>query len=78
MSQLDSRPVIAPTDESPIYVRAADAPNQVDNRIAGLGDIVADRGWTASVVHVDCIIGTAKGRSQVEKRDAEQVCDAEH
>jgi DNA invertase Pin-like site-specific DNA recombinase len=47
-----------------IYVRAADAPKQVNSRIADLRDNVAVRGWTVAVVHVDRTIGGTKGRNR--------------
>jgi len=48
-----------------IYVRAADAPDQVENRLADLQKTVTDRGWTIADVYVDRIIGTSKGRNKL-------------
>lgn len=48
-----------------IYIRAADAPDQVDNRLIYLQETVTDRGWTIASVHVDRIIGTTKGRNRL-------------
>jgi DNA invertase Pin-like site-specific DNA recombinase len=47
-----------------IYIRAADAPDQVDCRLLHLQGTVADRGWPVSAVHVDRVIGT-KGRNRL-------------
>ena len=48
-----------------IYVRAADAPDRVDNRLADLQAAVSHRGWTVVDVFVDRITGTTKGRKQL-------------
>jgi DNA invertase Pin-like site-specific DNA recombinase len=48
-----------------IYVRAADAPHRVDNRLIDLEETVADRGWTIAGVHVDRVVGSSKGRNRL-------------
>src|SRR6202162_6100626 len=48
-----------------IYVRAADAPDQVDYRISDLRDNAADRGWMVAGIHVDRTIGGTKGRNRL-------------
>ena len=45
-----------------IYVRAAAAPEQVNDRITDLRDCVDDRGWTVGAVHVDRAIGGTEGQ----------------
>jgi DNA invertase Pin-like site-specific DNA recombinase len=51
--------------QTAIYVRAADAPDQVDDRIIHLQSTIANRGWTTAGVHVDRIIGSPKGRNRL-------------
>jgi DNA invertase Pin-like site-specific DNA recombinase len=48
-----------------IYVRAADAPDQVDDRLADLRETVISRGWTIAGVHVDRVVGSSKGRNRL-------------
>jgi len=48
-----------------IYVRAADAPDQVDDRLNDLQETVTDRGWTIAGVHVDRVVGCSKGRHRL-------------
>ena len=48
-----------------IYIRSADAPDQVDNRLAILTNTSADRGWTVAGVHIDRVIGPSKGRNRL-------------
>jgi len=51
--------------QTAIYIRAADAPDHVDNRLADLQGFVADRGWVVTDVLVDRITGTTKGRKRL-------------
>ena len=48
-----------------IYVRSADAPDQIDDRLTILRNTAGDRGWTVSGVHVDRAIGSTKGRNKL-------------
>jgi DNA invertase Pin-like site-specific DNA recombinase len=48
-----------------IYIRSADAPEQVDERLTILRNTSADRGWSVAGVHVDRVIGATKGRSRL-------------
>lgn len=48
-----------------IYVRAADVPDRVDNRLADLQAAVSDRGWVVADIHVDRITGPTKGRKRL-------------
>jgi DNA invertase Pin-like site-specific DNA recombinase len=48
-----------------IYVRAADAPDQVENRLANLQATVTDRGWTITGTHVDRVVGSSKNRNKL-------------
>lgn len=53
-----------------IYIRASDAPDQVDSRLAILRNTSADRGWTVADVHIDRAIGSAKGRNRLPGHSA--------
>src|SRR5271156_6033231 len=48
-----------------IYVRAADAPDQVDNRLIDLQETATNRDWTIAGVYVDRVIGTPKSRNRL-------------
>lgn len=51
--------------QTAIYIRAADAPDQVDDRLIHLAGIVADRCWAVAHVFSDRISGTTKGRRRL-------------
>ena len=51
--------------QTAIYVRAADAPEHVDDRLINLQKIVAGRGWTIAGTYVDPIIGAPKNRNKL-------------
>jgi DNA invertase Pin-like site-specific DNA recombinase len=48
-----------------IYVRSADAPEQVDERLTILRNTSAARGWTVGGVHIDRVIGCQKARNRL-------------
>src|SRR5580658_6756618 len=48
-----------------VYVRAADAPDQVDNRLIHLQETANHRGWTIASVHVDRVVGPTRNRSRL-------------
>jgi DNA invertase Pin-like site-specific DNA recombinase len=51
--------------QTAIYVRAADAPEHVDDRIIHLQDTIASRGWTIAGTYVDRIVGAPKNRNKL-------------
>jgi DNA invertase Pin-like site-specific DNA recombinase len=51
--------------QTAIYVRAADAPDQVENRLADLRDTATDRGCAIIDVFIDRITGTTKCRKRL-------------
>jgi DNA invertase Pin-like site-specific DNA recombinase len=61
-----------------IYVRAAEAPDQVDNRISDLRDIAADRWRSVAVIHFDRSIGGTKGRNRLPGLSALLASIARH
>jgi DNA invertase Pin-like site-specific DNA recombinase len=51
--------------QTAIYVRAADAPEQVDERRIHLEDTISSRGWTIAGTYVDQIVGPLKNRNKL-------------
>jgi DNA invertase Pin-like site-specific DNA recombinase len=51
--------------QTAIYVRAADAPEQVDDRRIHLEHTISSRGWTIAGTYVDRIVGVAKNRNKL-------------
>jgi DNA invertase Pin-like site-specific DNA recombinase len=51
--------------QTAIYVRAADAPEHVDERRLHLEDTISSSGWTIAGTYVDRIVGPPKNRNKL-------------